>query len=178
VPYRRVYNICFFRLGVIVQQGDRVGICVTQFDAKLMERGLAATPGSVPTISTGIALLRKIKYFRSPVKQKTKFHGNFGLTEFPANWVVVTVGHTTVMATPIFFALESQPSEATPGEGTSGSETTPEFDFSTQYIYREELVAPKDFKGPQWALLQFEKPITCPMHSLLIGSRLDTDIRA
>jgi selenocysteine-specific elongation factor len=26
--------------------GDRVGICVTQLDAKLIERGLAAAPGA------------------------------------------------------------------------------------------------------------------------------------
>ena len=27
----------------------------------------------------------------------------------------------------------------------------------------------------QFALLEFEKPVTCPTHSLVIGSRLDTD---
>ena len=31
-------------------------------------------------------------------------------------------------------------------------------------------------KGRYWVLLQFEKPIFCPINSLLIGSRLDTDI--
>lgn len=29
--------------------GDRVGLCLTQLDAALMERGLASTPGVVPT---------------------------------------------------------------------------------------------------------------------------------
>jgi hypothetical protein len=40
------------------------------------------------------------------------------------------------------------------------------------------LTSTRDHKvGQQWALLRFEKPITCPPNSLLIGSRLDTDIR-
>ena len=37
------------------KQGDRLGICVAGLDAKLMERGFVATPGSVPTISSAIA---------------------------------------------------------------------------------------------------------------------------
>ena len=33
------------------QQGDRAGLCVTQLDAKLVERGIVCAPGSVPTFS-------------------------------------------------------------------------------------------------------------------------------
>ena len=31
-------------------QGDRVGICVTQFDPKAIERCLVSNPGRLPTI--------------------------------------------------------------------------------------------------------------------------------
>jgi len=31
----------------LVRQGDRAGICVTQFDPKLLERGLVCTPGEL-----------------------------------------------------------------------------------------------------------------------------------
>ena len=31
--------------------------------------------------------------------------------------------------------------------------------------------------GMQFGLLEFERPVTCPLNSLIIGSRLDTDIR-
>ena len=31
--------------------------------------------------------------------------------------------------------------------------------------------------GRQFGLLEFERPVTCPSNSLIIGSRLDTDIR-
>jgi len=33
---------------------DRAAVCVTQLNAKLLERGLAATPGSVPTFSAAV----------------------------------------------------------------------------------------------------------------------------
>ena len=29
----------------------------------------------------------------------------------------------------------------------------------------------------QWALLQFQQPVFCPLGSLVIGSRLDTDTK-
>ena len=32
--------------------------------------------------------------------------------------------------------------------------------------------------GPQYVLLKFETPVTCPPGSLLIGSRFDTDIHS
>ncbi len=57
------------------KQGDRVGMCVTQLDSKLLERGLAATPGSVATMTSAIAALRRIKYFKQPILNRTKFHG-------------------------------------------------------------------------------------------------------
>lgn len=43
--------------------GDRVGICVSQLDPKTIERGLACTPGSVPTFSAAIAAVEKIRFF-------------------------------------------------------------------------------------------------------------------
>ena len=73
----------------IARQGDRVGMCLAGLDAKLVERGVASTPGSVPTLSAAVALVRKIRYYRSPVKSGTKMH--------------VTIGHTTVLATVTFF---------------------------------------------------------------------------
>ena len=33
------------------QRGDRLGICVTQLDSKLVERGLACTPGKLLVFS-------------------------------------------------------------------------------------------------------------------------------
>ena len=73
------------------QQGDRAGVCVTQFDPKQLERGLVCTPGALPTISAAIISVKKIPYYKGPVNTKAKFH--------------ITVGHETVMGRATFFGL-------------------------------------------------------------------------
>jgi selenocysteine-specific elongation factor len=82
----------FHRPGQRCQQGDRVGICVTGLDAKLVERGLAATPGSVPSVSTALVMVRKTRFYRGGIESTAKCH--------------VTVGHATVMAKCTFFGGE------------------------------------------------------------------------
>jgi len=73
-------------------QGDRVGICVTQLDAKQLERGLAADPGFVLTMNGAIISVEKIRFFKGTCEsKKSKFH--------------ITIGHSTVMAIPWFFKL-------------------------------------------------------------------------
>ena len=79
----------FHKTVKLARQGDRLGMCLAGFDAKLLERGVACTPGSVPTISSAVALVRKIRYYKSPVKSGTKMH--------------VTIGHSTILATVTFF---------------------------------------------------------------------------
>ena len=72
-------------------QGDRVGICVTQLDATLVERGIACTPGSVPTFTGAIAAMEKIRFFVGHMPSRLKVH--------------VTIGHQTVMGEIQFFGL-------------------------------------------------------------------------
>ena len=79
----------FHKTVKLARQGDRLGMCLAGFDAKLLERGVACTPGSVPTIPSAVALVRKIRYYKSPVKSGTKMH--------------VTIGHSTILATVTFF---------------------------------------------------------------------------
>lgn len=153
-------------------QGDRVGICVTQFDPKLLERGLICTPESLHTIHAAIISLKKIQYFRGALQTKAKFH--------------ITVGHETVMGRVMFFS----PAPADFNEEIQENA----FDFDKDYLYQEEYLS-KDSNSSkedkekeqggevrlprqQWALLEFEKPVTCPKLCLVIGSKLDTDIHA
>lgn len=153
-------------------QGDRVGICVTQFDPKLLERGLICTPESLHTIHAAIISLKKIQYFRGALQTKAKFH--------------ITVGHETVMGRVMFFS----PAPADFNEEIQENV----FDFEKDYLYQEEYLS-KDSNSSeenkendqagevqlprqQWALLEFEKPVTCPKLCLVIGSKLDTDIHA
>lgn len=74
-------------------QGDRLGICVTQFDPSLIERCVISTPGYLQTtygwLNSYCRTLRfcclyvaaviqvfKIPYYKSEIKTGTKFHGN------------------------------------------------------------------------------------------------------
>lgn len=81
-----------------VQRGDRAGICVTQLNPKLVERGLAAAPGSVPTFSAAVAAVDKVRFYAGAVPSKQKYH--------------VIVGHATVMAEATFFGMPD-------GQGTT-----------------------------------------------------------
>ncbi|XP_006078906.3 selenocysteine-specific elongation factor isoform X1 [Bubalus bubalis] len=158
-------------------QGDRLAICVTQFDPKLLERGLVCAPESLHTVHAALISVEKIPYFRGPLQTKAKFH--------------ITVGHETVMGRVKFFSPAPDSLDREP--------VLDSFDFSREYLFQEQYLCP----GPdpaaadaaeadekvgqasagrcprqQWALVEFEKPVTCPRLCLVIGSRLDADIHA
>ncbi|XP_029640997.1 selenocysteine-specific elongation factor-like isoform X1 [Octopus sinensis] len=152
---KNVKSMQMFRLPVEkVVQGDRAGICVTQFDPKQLERGLVCSPGSLPTIYAGIIFVKKIPYYKGTVSTNAKFH--------------ITMGHETIMAHVTFFGTES------------ASEQDNTLDLSKEYNYQEELLEkqPQQPNLCQYALLEFEKPITCLASCLVIGSKLDSDINA
>ena len=158
---KKVKSMQMFRKPIQkASQGDRVGICVTQFDPKQLERGLVCTPNALPTIFAAVARVHKIPYFKGKCETKSKFH--------------LTIGHDTVMAKLLFFGPP-------PGmEAEYGSD----LDFDKEYIYQEELldstkvISQKSGVTPllQFVLVELERPVTCAIDSLVIGSRLDTDI--
>lgn len=87
---RKVKSMQMFRKPVkSARQGDRVGICVTSLDAKTVERGIASTPGSIPLLSSVICMVKKVRFFKGICKTNDRFH--------------VSVGHTTITATALFF---------------------------------------------------------------------------
>ncbi|TPX31137.1 hypothetical protein SmJEL517_g05446 [Synchytrium microbalum] len=157
---KKVKSMQMFRKPVTKAiQGDRVGICVAQMDADLMERGVLSTPGFVKTAVAALIYVERVRFFKGACQSKTLMH--------------VTVGHETVMATAKFFSSESLDKPLS----RSGRAHLPEFDFSREYLHEAEL--PDNPPQRQfWALLEFETPVTCPTKSLYIASRLDTDIHA
>ncbi|KAM7422493.1 hypothetical protein PAMA_010506 [Pampus argenteus] len=170
---KKVKSVQMFRKPVSgAMQGDRVGVCVTQFDPKLLERGVVCTPGSLRTLYAAVISVRKIGYFKGSLATRTKFH--------------ITVGHETVMARVTFFglppvAVSEPPSDSKPPQEPCSLETA--FTFDREYFYQDEyLTGQREVtSGPdpeQWALLEFEHPVTCPSLCLVIGSKLDTDIHA
>lgn len=152
-------------------QGDRLGICVTQFDPKLLERGLVCTPESLHTIHAAIISVTKISYFKGSLSTKAKFH--------------ITVGHETVMGKVMFFSL---PPHLNQEEPTEGFDFGKEYSYQESYLTKDSAASEQDKEGgqhgcdllpkQQWALLEFEKPVTCPNKCLVIGSKLDTDIHS
>lgn len=85
-----------------VRQGDRAAICVTQLNAKLIERGLAAAPGTVPTFSAAVAAVDKVRFYAGGVLGKAKYH--------------MSIGHVTVMAEVQFFGLPDDPNSTQAGK--------------------------------------------------------------
>ena len=70
---RKVKSMQMFRQPVVsAKQGDRVGICITNLDPKLIERGIATSPGSVPLLHNVLCLVKKIRFFRMPCKSLSK----------------------------------------------------------------------------------------------------------
>ncbi len=185
---KKIKSMQMFRKPVqAATQGDRVGVCVAGLDASLVERGLATTPGTVPTIHAAVAYIRKIRFFKGVCKTKSKIH--------------VTAGHATVMATVQFFGWEQAQEMALraaggdaageskgPGAGGGGGGgggsgarvprnwSPATFDTSAEYGFQDALVPPKaGAKHGQFALLEFETPLICPIGSIIIASRLDAD---
>ena len=171
---KKIKSVQMFRKPVSgAMQGDRVGVCVTQFDPKLLERGVVCTQGSLHTLYAAVISVRKIGYFKGSLATRAKFH--------------ITMGHETVMAKVTFFGLppvvaSESPADTKPPPSLPYSLETP-FTCDRQYLYQDEYVTGQgeSSSGPdpeQWALLEFERPVTCPSLCLVIASKLDRDIHA
>jgi selenocysteine-specific elongation factor len=198
---RKIKSIQMFKRKVkSIQQGDRAGVCVSSFDANLLERGVASAPGAVQLLKGAIALVRKIKYFPGPLPGGSKFH--------------ISVGHTTIMATVTFWGarelaekqLLGDPPESKAEEEFDKDKKKKEriiessslggdadraglpylsFDFKQDFLHQDGLIESLDENTTKqkkdsedallhWAMLDFQTPVYCPLNSLVIGSRLDT----
>lgn len=59
---KKVKSLERFRESVTVgRAGDRLGVCLTQFDPKLLERGLACSPGTLSKMYAAIISLHPIR---------------------------------------------------------------------------------------------------------------------
>ena len=196
----------FRRKANMVQQGDRAGICVSNFDAKLMERGVIASPGTVKLIRGAIAVVRKVRFFKGSLNSGAKFH--------------ISVGHTTVMATVSFWGAreiakqvngEDEKKRDITGSQAFGKSSLGgsadlaglprlKFDWNDDFLHQDNyldvLPASDNNSGEwnestsgqrkdnsqlpplHWARIEFLTPVYCPMDSLVIGSRLDSEVNA
>ena|GEM_PF-1873803 len=161
---RKIKSMQMFKKSVQhAGKGDRVAMCLTNIDAKLIERTLVATPHTVPKTWAVLALVRKVKYFQRECLSKSKIH--------------ITIGHSTVMSSVTFFGANQLKDLAANCLGNSLPDVV--FDASLEFEYDDGLRGGgKALGGPflQWALIQFEHPVYCQAFSTIIGSRLDTDV--
>ena len=143
---RKVKSIQMFRKPISrAMQGDRIGLCVKNLDAKLVERGIVASPGSLTRASAVLAIVKKVKYYGEPVPTKGKFH--------------ISIGHATTMCTALFFGSEQIANDlllhagdagAAVARGGIGSSTNApmaahkdtavrSFDYDREYLHDEYL---------------------------------------
>ena len=144
---KKVKSIQMFRVGVNkIEQGDRAGVCLTQFDPSLVERGVLCTPNTIPMVPAVVASIHRISFFKGDINSKTKFH--------------ISLGHETVMGKLSLFSTTAMEDE--------------ELDVSKEYSHEDSLDADCD-KRKYFALIEFERMVPLLPDSMLIGSRLDTD---
>lgn len=148
---RKVKSLQMFKRPVqSATMGDRVGVCVTQFNAKQLERGILCQPGYIQTVYAAVILFERVKYYKFALKSKGKFH--------------VSVGHDTVMARiTLFKSLTNQR----------------EFNINEEYEYIDEI-GPSEIQPTQnecsiFTLLEFERPVFAISNAILIASKLDLD---
>ncbi|KAH8271555.1 hypothetical protein KR018_006816 [Drosophila ironensis] len=149
---RKVKSMQMFRQSVSSAcMGDRIGLCVTQFNAKLMERGVIAQPGYLKPLYAVCLRLMPIRYYKQAIKSKSKLH--------------ISVGHDTVMANVTLFRDVDSPAD--------------DFQLDKEYEYVEEVLpaelTPSDVIH---VLLQFETPVLTPPQATLIASKLDMDVHS
>lgn len=87
---RQVKSIEMFREPMQkASKGDRLGVCITQFDSKLVERGILCSPGSVPYCHCAVIEYHPVDFYKGKIRSRAKYH--------------VSVGHSTVLASITLF---------------------------------------------------------------------------
>ena len=76
------------------QQGDRVAMLMTHLEAEVIERGIASTPNWMQKIDKFVLDINKVRLYKRPIKNKTKFH--------------IITGHQTVMGELRLFRSKEQ----------------------------------------------------------------------
>jgi len=168
---RKIKSMQMFKKPVSeATQGDRLGVCVTQLDAKMLERGIACSPGYITSVTSALMAVRHIRFFKAACKTHVKFH--------------VTIGHATVMGVATFFGRRTVEDDPTADEDVIKAAKAARalslakqplpltFEADGEYEYQDEL---DQTEPEQWAVLQLEQPIACALPTTVIGSHLDSD---
>jgi selenocysteine-specific elongation factor len=151
-------------------QGDRIGLCITQFDAKDLERGIACgSEAGVVHTALLVARVAKVKYHKNEVTPHHTYH--------------ISLGHSTVMGSMRFFS----------------SDKSGEFNIEDEFAFHENLPdgSATEYAAPDpsgaapgeptavlpkarvyYAVVQLERHATTVAGATIIASRLDADVHA
>lgn len=171
---RRVKSIQVFRKPVeCAVAGDRIGVCITQFDANDMERGVACGGNTTGVCTAGAFVMKcnKVRYHKRLIEAGDKFH--------------VSVGHVTVMGTLKFFKANEPNAEFC-------SSLTKEYahldrlpdESALQYTPPAPSSPPGTPAAAQasahtyFAVVLLDRPITLFPGATVICSHLDSDVHA
>lgn len=151
---KKVKNIQIFKeKSESAKCGDRAAICVTQFDAKKVERGLVAKPKSLTSHSTVIIKLQRVKLYKEKILSNQRFH--------------LTCGHQ--MATCKLTLFTPRDTATLPCLNDEGVFEGSIFNY-VPVLESEESTC--------LAQLEFDRPLYFLPSGLLIGSRLELDSNA
>lgn len=171
---RKVKSLQVFKRSVgEAKAGDRVGLCVAQFDSTQMERGAlcsgsdASAAAVLEKTDTLIVRVHRVRFHPMVCDSHTKFH--------------ITIGHTTVMGTMRYF---SRPTSATGArfdpqvestyEDQLGDEAHFKFDTAAQLPPGQPLpVTPGDRE--YFAILLLEQPVYAATGATFVAMRLDVE---
>ncbi|KAL5104594.1 Selenocysteine-specific elongation factor [Taenia crassiceps] len=144
---KKIKSIQIFRNPIEeIGPGDRAGICVTQLDPGVMERGYLAAPGSLSTCQACLLTeVAQIAYYKGAVRSKQRFH--------------VSIGQDTALARIICLRRV---------KGTKAE--------AEEFEYVEALRDEGGVGEAKEMVLEFDAPVVAPMAGVVIGSRLDTDL--
>ena len=165
---RKVKTMQVFKQPVeVATKGSRVAVCTTQIDPKLIERDylsqadLPRDQQVVATFDMCVGTVSRIAFFKENVSSGSKIH--------------LTLGYTTVLAEAHFFLPERKNGERGGHEGNEEA-----FDLARDYAHLGELEAlgraGEAEDGQVYAVLVFDKAVTCPVGTAYIASRLDLDV--
>lgn len=149
---RQVKSIQVYREDLqMAEVGDRIGLCVSRFDKKLMERGVVCTLNYAVHSYAVILPVQKIVHYKASITSGSKFH--------------ISIGHETCMATVLFFSISK--------DLIKNDDFNPEL----EYTYRDELIDDETTVNEQfYALLEFGKSVYTMPKCLVIASKLDMDV--
>lgn len=199
---KKVKSMQMFREPVAAaSKGDRVGICVAQLESDSLERGLCGQPGTMTYVTTVVAAVEPVRYHKRPIETKAKFHLTVGHTtvmcvatffgeDLPELARKAEEGEgergAAGGALPPPGAPEGAAGPAPEGEAVMASlsdisKSALVFGPATPYLHYETLLnganKPPGVRG-QFALLELESAVICPADSVIIASRLDTDVHS